>query len=88
VTGGQQGQQLVGDVLIRDRLTVFVAGLHQQRKHVAALVQGRVGPCVGDERLDGSVETAPVPQIPPPRTQATPQSRRHQQGQADKRDEG
>ena len=44
VTGAEQGQQLVGDVLIRDRLAVFVAGLQQQRKHVAALFRWRGRP--------------------------------------------
>ena len=86
MTGDEQGQHLVGDVLIRERLTVFVAGLHQQRKHVAALYQGGIGPRIGDQRVDDSVETAPVPDMPPPQTpptQVTPQARRHRQEQTD-----
>ena len=55
MTGGHQGQQLVGDVPIRDRLTVVVAGLHQQREHVAALFEGRIGPCIGALRLCGTL---------------------------------
>ena len=84
MTGGHQCQQLVGDMPIRDRLTVVVAGLDQQREHVAALFEGRVGPRIGDEGVDHSVESAPVPQKPPPRTprtQISPQFRR-QHGEA------
>ena len=71
MTGGDQGQQLVGDVPIRDRFTVFVAGLQQQREHVGAFFEGRVGPRLGDERVDDSVEPSPVLRSPPPGTPPT-----------------
>ncbi len=91
MTGGDQGQQLVGDVPIRDRLAVFVAGLQQQRKHVAALFDGRVGPRVGDKRVDDGVEPPPFHQIPPPRApraQVTPHYRRPYDQEGAKRDHG
>ena len=66
MTGGDQGQQLVGDMPVRDRLTVLVAGLQQEREHVAALFEGRVGPRLGDERVDDSVNPAPVLAITAP----------------------
>ena len=80
VTGDQHGQQLVGDMPIRDRLTVLVAGLQQEREHVAALFEGRVGPRIGDERVDDSVDAAPVLQKPPrtPPTEVMPHYRRQQ----------
>ena len=39
VTGTQQGEQLVGDVLIGDRLAVLVAGLQQQREDIACALR-------------------------------------------------
>ena len=78
MTGAQQGQQLVGDVLIRDRLPVFVAGLQQQRKHVAALFDAQVGPRIGDKRVDEGVEPAPfAPDMRAPRTQRTQDTPRY-----------
>ena len=60
MTGGDQGQQLVGDMPVRDRLTVLIAGLQQQCEHVAALLEGRVDPRIGDQRVDDSVKPAPI----------------------------
>ena len=76
VTGTQQRQQLVGDVLVGDRLTVFVAGLQQQCQHVFTLLDGRIGACLGDQRGDDRVEPAPLLHVAPPRA-PRPEVRAH-----------
>ena len=76
VTGTQQRQQLVGDVLVGDRLAVFVAGLQQQCQHVFTLFDGRVGAGLGDQRGDDGVEPAPLLHVAPPRA-PRPEVRAH-----------
>ena len=76
---------------IRNRLAVFVAGLQQQREHVLALFDGRVGPRLGDQRGDDGVEPAPLLHVPPPRTprtQVAPHDRRAHHEQGAERDHG
>ena len=64
---------------IRDRLAVVVAGLQQQCEDVAALCQSRVGPRIGDERVDDSVESVAVSRQSPswtPPAEVSPKYRR------------
>ena len=50
VSGAQQRQQFVGDVLARHRAAVLVSAAQQQREDVGALVEARVGLGLLDQR--------------------------------------
>ena len=90
MTCGHQGQQLVGDVPIRYRLAVFIAGLQQQHEHVGASGQRSFGARLGDEFVDHRVETSPVTRELAARTPPSvfaPHDRRQALQQRAKRDQ-
>ncbi len=91
VSGGEQGEQLVGDLAVGHRAAVLVAGLQHQREHVVAFVEVPALFGLGDEPLDDGVELVPhdlepAPGAPPPevdlrdRQHGEPRSQRDQAG--------
>ena len=68
VSGGQQGQQFVADVLARHGRTVVVGAAQHQREHVGPIGEVRVGPFVVDQLVDDDVVLAAPFGQPAPRT--------------------
>ena len=69
VAGGEQREQFVADVLSRHRRSVLVGALQQQRQHVVAFVEVRVGLHGVDQPADHLVVAPTVARQPPPGTE-------------------
>ena len=56
MAGDQSGHQLIADLLVGHRGTIFMSRSQQHRQHVGAIgVGGRLGPALFDELEDQSV---------------------------------
>jgi hypothetical protein len=78
--GGEQGEQFVGDVVVRDARPVVIAGPQHQREHVLALLEVRVGQRIRDQLSHDFVVAPPVAHHPTPRAPGAvvaPDERRH-----------
>src|SRR5579859_3995687 len=80
VPGGQQGEQLIGDLLAAHRRTVVVPALQHQREHVVTLVQPGILAGGRDQPVDNRVVLAAVGVCPAPRAPPAQVGARNRQG--------